>query len=90
MGSVLMARVIRQAQPFARSSCCEKAIHIERVVLFEHEVRRTAEPGGEDAERLALAVATFETLLVLPASRVPVQEADSRFREGPFEVSAVR
>ena len=64
----------------------EEAFHIERSVLLEHEVGGAPEARSQDAECFAIAMALAQPLDESLAARVVVQEADSRFREGPLEM----
>lgn len=54
----------------------DEAIHIEGRGAAEHEVGRTTESGGENAERLALAVLGAQTLDEALASGVLLEEED--------------
>jgi len=78
--------VMRRAHPLPSIGSVHESIHIEGCRTLEHVVGRTAEAGGQDAERLALAMLGADALEQTLASRVLLEEADCDLAEGPLEM----
>ena len=68
------------------SSSSQKALHVEGTLLAQHQVDGSPELGGQDRERLGLAVAPCHAPQVVLACGVVAKEEDGCLREGPLQV----
>ena len=82
-----MISVMRRAHAFPRpNSCLNEFVHIERLVVFKHEIDGACDLVAEDAQSLALAVAFLEPDNEGFDPLGFAQHDDGGLRDGPFEV----